>query len=103
MLFTYSRCIYRFNLHIILKELNKVFLPHETTCYAFYKYHGPADEEDIYMPCIDFAEIMSHDGDTCLLIGRSAFCVQNGPELCTIKMNLENIRSSIFILKFIYY
>ena len=69
-----------------------MFIPYETTCYSFYKHHGPSNEDDIYTPCINFAEIMSHDGDTCLFIARSMLHTQNGPELCTIKMNLENIR-----------
>lgn len=75
-----------------MKELNQIFSPYETACYAFYNHNDSNELEEVFTPCINFNEVMGHGGDTCLLIGRSMTYLQNALDHGVTKMTLEPVK-----------
>lgn len=67
-------------MNIILKELNALFLPYETTFYVFFNkcIVDEEHEKDIYQPYLHFDKIVQHNDDTCLIVGRNlSFIIEN--------------------------
>lgn len=99
-----SLVLSRSNVDIIFKELNSVFQPHETSCYAFYKqrlYLEGSNEKDVYKPCVTFDDVMQHTGDTCLIIGQNLSHPQTGLEIAR-SLNLETKSKYISFRNYTY-